>query len=241
MSEEKEVQKQDGLSRILSSVQPSVKDFLAPMVNLDESGQYFEPTCRLCTHEKRADIEVHYKSLEKVLPFETKCEKTLMFVLAEGIGNIPIDVIRNHLSNHLAHGDAEFRKTEYINKIRNLSSVEMGTFERIKFALAAISERIAAIASCENNDKIPVRTEAAKSKSINDLLKTWTSLIALQSELLGEMVGKGEVISIHKEDLDNVIGNALNNAKTEGERQLISNILADLEKAEIDRAVRNNN
>lgn len=228
---------QQSVSRILANVQPSIRDFLSPIINLDDSGQFFEATCPFCTHPLRSEAEVFYNSLEKVL--QNRCEKLqTWFLVDKGVANLPLDVIRNHVNNHMGRGDAEFRKVEYINKIRNLSSIEMGTFERIKFALAALSERLTAIASCPAGDKNPIKTEALKAKTINDLLKTWTSLVALQSEMLGEMIGKGEVVSIHKEDFDRAIGNALANAKTDGERELISSFLKQLEEAELDRVAK---
>lgn len=228
---------QKSVSKILANVQPSVRDFLTPIVSLNEAGQFYEPTCRFCTHPLREKAETFYQSLDKTMV--TRCEKLQTWFLVDmGEADMPLDLIRNHINNHMGRGDAEFRKVEYVNKITNLSSVEMSTIHRIKFALAALSERITAIGACSSfgPKATPLESEAIKTKSINDLLKTWTSLVALQSELMGEMLGKGEVISIHKEDFDRIVGHAITCAKNDDERQLIAQLLDELEKCDLEKA-----
>lgn len=224
--------KEVSISRILSNVQPSIRDFLAPIINIGRDGKFYEPTCEFCAHQYREDAEIYYNSLEKIDP--KRIHKVENYLLVEKGSPLNIDCIRNHIENHMDRGDAELRKVEYINKLSNLASVDMNTFQRIKMALAAITERLTAMHSCPTSGKL--ENEEKKSKSINDLIKTWTNLVELQSELMGEMIGKGEVITIHKEDFNRVMGNAMQNAKTDGEKKLILSLLSDFETCGLNKA-----
>jgi hypothetical protein len=219
------------ISTILANVQPSIRDFLVPIMNLNDGGKYFEPTCPFCRHASRDGAEILYRSLPKT---DTNRMQTIENYFLQDIGNpLSIDVIRNHINNHMDRGDAEYRKAEYINKLSMLSSVEMTTFQRIKIALAAITERITTMHSCATGGKLEL--EEKKSKVINELTKTWTNLVSLQSELMGEMIGKGEVITIPKDDFNRILGNAMQNAKTDNEKIIISNLLTEFENCGLNK------
>lgn len=215
---------------VLSKVPSSVRDFLAPIINLGDEGVYYEPTCPFCTCALRMRAEAYYNSLDRM---RTQRKENLQRWLLEKGENLPFDVIRNHISNHMDRGDNEFRKIEYLNKISNLTTVNMGALDRLKLALAAIEERVTTIAACgsEGSKMSIIALEEKKSRTINDLMKTYSKLIELHAGMIKSMQKQGDIFSISKGDFEKAFEKALQLVSSNEARNVISELLDDLENA----------
>jgi len=227
-------QQERALALATQNVPATTRDFLSAVVNLSEAGIYHEPTCELCSHEMRSQAETYYESMDKL--DRNKATKLQTWLNIERSLDLPIDVIRNHVENHMNRGDIERRKIEYVNKINNLSAIDVSSLDRIKFGMAAITERIQAINSCTapQSKVSSLALEEKKSKVTNDLVKTYLQLVNIQSDLLGELMSRGDVFKIQREKFGQAFDNALSNAENDAERIIIASLMDDLVSAQID-------
>lgn len=207
----------------ISSRNEDVDQLLSQAVNLNDSNIYHEPTCSICSSAYREDIEKKYLEKQSFLDaVKIFKEKT-----GQDIGE---NVVENHVSHHMTRGVRELQKVEYLHRIKRLNTPNITTLEKISFAYAIISERILGINSIvPGAEESVAEIEKIKSSETARLMGALNNLLKLQASILGEMKDSGELVYIPANEFVNVFRETLKAAKTDRERELITNLLDKLE------------
>jgi len=206
------------------------RELLGSIIKINEKGIFNEPSCPLCCNKHRTEAEAIFL---KTPQYSTnKCDSVKKFLDEKGC-QFSIDLIKNHCNNHINQGENQLRKLEYINTIDNISSVKMSTLEEIDTVLSALKERLIEtnkIVSDSRTSKIDV--EVLKSNVVAQISKSFSALLKLRSELLGEMKNSGDVIVIDRTKFKRIFNEALDIAKNEEEKTVIVNLLKSLSRSE---------
>jgi len=210
------------LSTAITILPSEIEKTLSQTVNLSSGNVIHEPTCLICSSIYREDVEKKWVETKK----HSEVRKVIRTKNANSISDSVID---NHIRFHYERGIREIQKVEYINKITRLNSTEMTTLDRIKFALSALTERIMEINSITpSGDYTQADIERIKSSEVSKLMGTYGKFAKLQADLLGEMNKNGELISIPKAKFIAFFNEAIVNAKTDTEREIINRTLTQL-------------
>ena len=214
---------------LLKSTKGSLKDYLSMVLNLNESGVFLEPTCMFCCSKTRIEAEAAWRGIV-ALPASKEVEVRKIFL---SVGeDVPIEVIRHHIKNHLDRAEAELRKIETINKISALNSVKVSTLDQIQLLQSACMERLMAIAEMQApNASMRNIVEGQKNKDTATIIKTMQGLLSLQAAIMGEMKGRGELLSIPVDKFKEVFAKNLANLQTKEEKFLVMGIMEELTKA----------
>lgn len=201
----------------------NVDKLFAQGVNLSEDMTLHEPTCILCSSSCREEIEQKY--------IETKNYSQTINLFKEKTGSdINKSIIENHMRFHYDRAIREIQKVEYKDRIKRYSDQNLTTLDRISVSFAILSERLMGINSITpSEDESVAQIEKIKSAETSRLMGQLKDLLKLQASILGEMKNNGEVITIPTDDFISIINEALANAKTEGERDLVKEILNKLD------------
>jgi hypothetical protein len=203
---------------------------LGSVIKINDKGIFVEPSCPFCLSKNRAEAEAIFLKTPQYQ--NDKYDNTLKFLVEKG-EQFSIDVVKNHCKNHIDQGELQLRKIEYINTIDNISSVKQSTIEEIDIMLAALKERLIEtnkMASDSRTSKIDV--EMLKSNVVAQISKSFSALLKLRSELLGEMKNSGDVIVIDRTKFKRIFNEALDIAKNEDEKAVIVSLLKNLSKSE---------
>jgi hypothetical protein len=203
-----------------------VDEMLAQSVNLSNDSRLHEPTCPICCSPLRVEAEdIWDKDGSRTSPVcQLFKEKSTLSVGAE--------VVRNHMKNHKDGGVAEIKKVEFIDRVRRLYGKNVTTLDRIDLCLAVITERLMQINSLSpSGDKSLVDIEKIKCGETNKLMATYSNLLKIQANILGEMKDNGELISMPRDKFVRVFNDAIISANTNREREIITQILNGLKGA----------
>jgi len=211
---------EDSREEFYSTIHYGVEDVLGQLVNLNEENVLHETTCLICSSPYRKDIEDMWIAIKKHDDVKEAFKDKLP---------LSNDVIDNHMRHHHDRGIKELQKVEYINRIRRLSSIELTTLDRIRMGLSALTERLAGINSITpSGDMSAAETEKVKSMETSRLMSTFNQLLKLQASIMGEMKSNGELIIIPRQSFINLFNEALTDASTDKEKQVIKGILSKL-------------
>ena len=206
------------------------RQLLSSVIKINEQGIFVEPSCPLCLSANRAEAE---KIFLKTPQYQNdKYDFVKKFTDEKG-EQFSIDVIKNHCKNHVDQGEAQLRKIEFINTVDNIASVKQSTIEELDVMLACLKERIIEtnkMTSDARTSKLDV--EVLKSNVVTQISKSFSALLKLRSELLGEMKNSGDVIVIDRTKFTRIFNEALDLAKNEDEKAAIVSILKNLSKSE---------
>jgi len=198
----------------------SVENLFSQLTNLSPENIFHEPMCSICSSPYREDIEKKYLDTKKYAD-----------VKEEFKGKISISkaALSNHMRFHHDQGTREIIKNEYANKIRRLNSVELTTLDRIRLGLSALTERLSGINSIVPGADICI-AEIEKIKSVETarLMTSFNHLLKLQASIMGEMKSNGELIVIPRASFIHMFNEALTEASTDKEKEIIQKILARL-------------
>ena len=198
------------------------RDFLSAVINLSESGFFCEPTCPICISKNRPIAESNFIKDSEEKGFEKKCESIRKFFLSRN-EEIGTSVIRNHFANHINQGENELKKREYVNKLAALNEVDRPTLDRLRVLMDALQERL--ISTVELGQE-------ARGKEIVAISKTMTQVLELRAKIMGEMKGRGEVITIPLEKFNMAFEKALRKARNKDELDFVSDIMNDLSSSD---------
>ena len=192
---------------------------LNQIINIDGDNNAYEPTCIICSLSNREDIENLWIS--------SKGDFLEVKKIIVSPKNVTKQVLQNHMIFHYESEIKELQKTEYANKIKRISNIELTTLERIKLCIAALTERLIAINSMVpvNNEISMTELEKLKTTETTKLTMSFNNLLKLQASILGEMKDNGELIQIPQRAFIDFFNEQIINAKTEEERNIIKNIL----------------
>ena len=214
---------------LLRSAKGSLKDYLSMVLNLNDAGIFLEPTCVFCCSKTRTEAESLWRQTVG-LPQNKEVEVRKLFLSVNE--DVPLEVIRHHFKNHLDRAEAELRKVETINKISALNSVKVSTLDQIQLLVSACMERLMAIAEMQApTPSLRNAVESQKNKDSAMIMKTMQGLLSLQANILGEMKGRGELISIPVDKFKEVFAKNLANLQTKEEKMLVIGIMEELTKA----------
>jgi len=198
------------------------------VLNLSSAGVFLEPTCSFCCSKTRTEAESLWRQTVGLAPNKEVEVRKLFLSAGE---DIPLEVIRHHIKNHLDRAEAELRKVETINRISALNSVKVSTIDQIQILQSACMERLMAIAEMQApTPALRNAVEGQKNKDTAAIIKTMQGLLSLQASILGEMKGRGELISIPVDKFKEVFAKQLSNLQTKEEKQLVISIMEDLTK-----------
>lgn len=215
---------------LIRYVPSKFRELLGAVIKINDKGTFVEPSCPLCLSANRIEAEAIYLKTPQYQ--NDKFDNTLKFLIEKG-EQFSIDVVKNHCKNHIDQGELQLRKIEYINTIDNISSVKQSTIEEIDTMLAALKERLIEtnkMVSDSRTSKMDV--EILKSNVVSQISKSFSSLLKLRSELLGEMKNTGEMIIISRQKFKQIFNAALDAAKNEGEKTIVVNLLKGLSQSE---------
>jgi hypothetical protein len=201
----------DDISRLLNQA-----------INLNDSKIIHEPTCLVCSSPYRADLEKEYidkQSLSEVKKlFKEKTGK-----------DVDLGVFKNHIDHHL-ESTTEIQKVEFANRVKRLYDQNLTTIDRISMGLAVITERVIGVNGLAPTEgESLANIEKIKSSETTRLMGAFQSLLKLQAQILGEMKSSGELMTIPQKDFVNIFIHAIQDAKTDKERETIKNILDKIE------------
>jgi len=200
-----------------------VDRLFAQGLNLNANMILHEPTCNICSSPYREEIEQKY--------LESKSYKDAMQVYKDRTGeDAHKSVVENHMRFHHDRAIREIQKGEYIDRIKRYTGQSLTTLDRISICFSIISERLMGINSViPSDDESIAQIEKLKSAETSRLMGQLKDLLKLQASILGEMKNSGELITIPANDFISIINEALSQAKTDGERQLVKDILGKLD------------
>ena len=196
----------------------SIREFLSAVVNLSESGFFCEPTCPICVSKYRPVSEAKFNQDSEEKDFEKKCDNIRKFFLSRN-EDISIPVIRNHFGNHLNQGENELKKREYVNRLATLNVVDRSTLDRLRILMDALQDRL--ISTVELNQEL-------RGKELVAISKTMTQILELRAKIMGEMKGRGEVITIPLDKFNMTFEKALRKARTKEDIDFVTEIMDDL-------------
>jgi len=206
------------------------RDLFGSIIKLNEKGIFHETSCLFCASKYRLEAEAVFL---KTPQYNTdKYDFVKKFIDEKG-EQFSLDVIKNHCDNHVNRGAEQLRKIEYINTIDNIASAKMSTLEEIDICLAGLKERMIEINKIVGDSRTTrIEAEVIKSNVVAQISKSFSSLLKLRSELLGEMKNNGEVIVIDRKRFKQIFNESLDSTKSEDEKNLIINLLKSLSKSE---------
>ncbi len=206
----------DDIKRIVSSNE-SLDNFLALQVNINSDGNFYEKSCPLCNSPSRNEAE-------KMWLKDRNADDVFAF-LKNSKEKMPVTVIKNHMEFHIDQAYIELRKKEYVNRISQLSKSEIGTFHRVEIALSSINERLIAINSSEDPSVPQVINEKIKSEITCKLITSMTKLLELRANLMGEMLDKGDLLTIKQIDFENIFRSTVERFSSAEAREIVGFIL----------------
>lgn len=195
----------------------SMREFLSSVINLSDSGAFCEPTCPICISRNRAMAESKFRQDDEK-NFDKKCESVRKFFLARN-EDITEACAKNHFGNHLNQGENELKKLEFVNKLEALNATDRSTLDRLKILISALQERLISTVELE---------QEARGKELVSISKAMTSVLELRAKIMGEMKGRGEVITIPTDKFNMAFEKALSKAKKKEEIEFITSIMDDL-------------
>jgi len=226
---ERKMEPEDSMEAIVpQEIKPVVSDdqvdrLLSQAVNLSDGMILHEPTCVICSSPSREETE------QKYLESKNYNETVKLFKEKSGL-DINKSVVENHMRFHYDRAIRELQKIEYIDRIKRYTGQSLTTLDRISICFSIISERLMGINSViPAEDESVAQIEKLKSTETSRLMGQLKDLLKLQASILGEMKNSGELITIPANDFINIINEALSTAKTDGERELVKNILGKLD------------
>jgi hypothetical protein len=218
MSDQDKLQSLPSPVEVYKAADGGIREFLSAVVNLADSGVFCEPTCPICISKHRPQAEAKFTQDQEEKDFNKKCELVRKFFMARN-EDVSISVIRNHFANHLNQGENELKKLEYVNKLATLSNTDRSTLDRLRVIMDALHERL--ISTVELDQELRGREIVAISKALNNVLE-------LRAKIMGEMKGRGEVITIPLDKFNMTFEKALGKAKRKEEIDLVTSIMDDL-------------
>ena len=215
---------------LVKLVPSKFRELFGALIKINEHGIFTEPSCSFCISKYRSEAESIF--LKTPQYDNDKYIKTHMFLSEKG-EQFSIDIVKNHCNNHINQGESQLRKIEYINTIDNIASIKQSTLEELDVMLAALKERMIEINKIIGDSRTSkIDAEVIKSNVITQISKSFSSLLKLRSELLGEMKQSGEMLSISRFKFKEIFNEALDKAKNEGEKNIIAELLKNLSKSE---------
>jgi len=225
MSEELNDNLEDEQEEVITSISilpTELEKTLSQALNISVDNILHEPTCIVCSSPYREQIEEKW--------IETKDYQQVKNVVQGSAKNkFSRAVIDNHMQFHFEGGIKQLQIKEYVDKIKRFSTSDLTTFDRIQFALAAITERIIGVnAITPSVDYSEADIEKIKSGELTKLMGAYGKFTKMQADLMGEMKDTGDLISIPKLAFINFFNKALTDASTEDEKETINKILTQL-------------
>jgi len=206
------------------------RQLLSSVIKINEQGIFVEPSCPFCLCKNRAGAEEIFLKTPQYQ--NDKFDNAQKFLIEKG-EQFSIDVVKNHCKNHIEQGESQLRKIEFINTIDNISSVKQSTLEELDIMLACLKERIIETNKITNDSRTSkIDVEVLKSNAVTQISKSFSALLKLRSELLGEMKNSGDVIVIDRTKFKRIFNEALDVAKNEDEKTVIVSLLKNLSKSE---------
>ena len=224
-------QSASGSLAVIEASPPGIREILSSVVNISESGKYYEPSCKFCSSRHRADAERMATSFDIGVKQSDAEGRIAGFFTSVGEQVSP-DAVRNHVTSHMDRGDLELRKVEYISRLATLSGTQMTTLSQAKLAMAAVLECLGSIGYITPMKGLsPAKAQEMKANVVTKLVKTWTDLMTIQAKLNGELWDEGKMVAIPADDFHRVFEDALNSANTPDERNLIKRVLDGLTRS----------
>jgi len=220
----------NSLSTIDASA-PGIREILSSVINVSESGMYYEPSCKFCSSLYRSEAEKLIASFD-LATRPSDIEKKIIQLFESHGETIGSDIIRNHVNTHMNRGDSELKKVEYISRLALLTGSQITTLSQTKLALATVMECLGSVGSIVPSKGLTAaKAVEMKTNVLNKLIKTWVDLMAMQAKLTGEMWDEGQMIAIPVADFKRVFDDTLHAAKTPDERQLIVRLMDGFKQA----------
>lgn len=199
-----------------------ISNLLGQVINLNDNKVLHEPTCPICSSPYRSEVEKEYLNKKSLADART------LFKDKAG-SDIDLGAFKNHMDSHV-ESIPEIKKVEFSNRVKRLYDQNLTTIDRISMALAILTERVVGINSISpTSTESLAEIEKIKSSETARLMGAWQSLLKLQAQILGEMKSSGELMTIPQKEFVNIFISAMQNAKTDKERETIKNMLDKIE------------
>jgi len=207
-----------------SGLSHDINKALYQVIDLNENNILHEPTCIICSSPYREEVEKEWTK-------DTKHQHKAVQEIFQNKANISVsnDVIDNHMRYHYERGIKELQKVEYADKIKRLNSIDLTTLDRIRLGFSALTERLMNINSITpSGEKDAAEIEKIKSVETARLMGSFEKLLKLQASIMGEMKSSGDLVTIPRSSFVDIFNQALVDAKTNGEKQVVKKILSEL-------------
>lgn len=201
-----------------------VERMMNQVINLNSKNVVHEPTCPICSSSLRKEIE------QKYIESNENIGEVRKFYTDRTGEEIELSVLKNHLKTHIESGIREIQKVEYASRVKRLYNQNLSTLDAIAAGLAIVMERIINVNSLlptENESLADI--ERIKCSETVKLMGQTNNLLKLRASILGEMKSSGDMISIPANEFVNTFLDAINNAKTDMERQVLANLFSKFE------------
>ena len=207
----------------LASPQHALRDALQALVKVNSKGIYHESSCQFCQSPSREEAEQLYAK-----PVGAGDRYLQVKALLDSRNdNLSIDVIRNHIDNHLNRAALELLKLEYMNHLTAIANHKLSSLESANFMMAVLRERVAAVATIPDN--CPKLIEM-KVKATTSIAKAYAQQTEIRAKILGEMAGQGELVAIPKLRFIQAMESALQSVKDPAEQQVILKLFEEMDR-----------
>lgn len=197
-----------------------IDESIAQLIDLSDSGIIHEPTCLLCSSPYREEIENKW--------VDSKQSYSLVkdFIREKTGFDISKAIVENHMIYHLNRGTKEIQKGEYANKIKRLNDNPLSSMDLLNLGIAALQERLIGVNSLTPGGDFAIADiEKIKTQETTRITAGMTQLVKMQDAILNDMKKNGEILSVAKQPFIKIFNEALIDAKTDAERNLINDIL----------------
>ena len=203
-----------------------IERMISQVINLNSKNVVHEPTCPICSSPYCDELGQKYLENSSDVNLTRKQMKDKY----GDAFNFDLSVIRNHLTMHAESATRELQKVEYASRIKRLYNNNLTTLDWIQANLAFNAERIIAINSLmPNGDQSLADIEKIKSDATAKHTAQSHNFLKLQASIMGEMKDEGDLIKIPTQEFTSLYVNALDSAKTDGERKILRDLFAKIE------------
>ena len=207
----------------LSSPQHALRDALQALVRVNSKGIYHETSCQFCQSPNREEAE---KLFANPLRVGDRYGIVKEFLDSRS-DNLSIDVVHNHIDNHLNRAAQELVKLEYMDYLTSVANHKLTSLESVNFMMAVLRERVAALSVIPDSSP---RLIEMKVKAVTSIAKAYAQQIEIRAKILGEMAGQGELVAIPKQRFIQAMQSALESVKDPVEQQVILKLFEDMDR-----------
>jgi len=220
-------EKKDDITVFTPETEQQIDKVFNSLIEINEKNIIVRKACKLCSHPLRFEAEQKWE--ESNFDYSQSCKWVNDEIKKHNEENelskmwdyIPLQNFRSHMKEHYKEQERQIRLKEYAKKIEEVVKIKQNKEKLLEVGLAVCFENLGRIASIETYGDI--KSEKARSDSINKIMATMMGIIDLQTKIEGE-IATAEMVH---ERLSNVWVNFINKQDSDAKKAILLEMLED--------------